>query len=301
MLPLYVAAIYHWRGRVTMALPGFHVVTIALNVPGPLAVARLAEFGARVTKVEPPGGDPLSRGISGWYAELHRGATVLRLDLKQPDDRARMDEILAGAELLVTSQRLGALARLGLDWATVHARHPHLCQVAIVGHPAPDQDLPGHDLTYLAPTGLLSPPEMPRTLMADILGAERAASAALALLLARERGGAAGYTEVALSDGADVLALPLRHGLTGAGRRLSGGFAGYNLYETRAGWIALGALEPHFWQRCRDALDLGDDPEVEAVRAAFMARTAAEWVAWGREQDVPIVALGQATPLGNAS
>jgi crotonobetainyl-CoA:carnitine CoA-transferase CaiB-like acyl-CoA transferase len=251
--------------------------------------------------VEPPGGDPLARGISGWYADLHRGATVLRLDLKQQGDRARMDELLAGADLLVTSQRPGALARLGLDRAAVHARHPRLCQVAIVGHPAPDQDLPGHDLTYLAPTGLLAPPEMPRTLMADILGAERAASAALALLLARERNGGAGYTEVALSDGADVLALPLRHGLTGAGRRLSGGFAGYNLYETRAGWIALGALEPHFWQRCRDLLGLGDNPDMDTMRAAFMARTAAEWVSWGREHDVPIVALDTATPHGDAS
>jgi crotonobetainyl-CoA:carnitine CoA-transferase CaiB-like acyl-CoA transferase len=272
----------------------FRVVTIALNVPGPLAVARLAGFGAAVTKVEPPGGDPLGRGRAAWYAELHRGATVLRLDLKESGDRARMDELLAGADLLVTSQRLGALARLGLDWAAVHARHPRLCQVAIVGHPAPDQDLPGHDLTYLAPTGLLSPPALPRTLMADSLGAERAASAALALLLARERGGEASYAEVALADGAEVLALPLRHGLTGEGRRLSGGFAGYNLYETRAGWVALGALEPHFWQRCRDALGLGDDPEVGAVRAAFLARTAEEWVAWGRERDVPIVALPDA-------
>lgn len=268
----------------------FRVVTIALNVPGPLAVARLAEFGAAVTKVEPPGGDPLGR--SAWYAELHRGATVLRLDLKEPGDRARMDALLAEADLLVTSQRLGALARLGLDWAAVHARHPHVCQVAIVGHPAPDQDVPGHDLTYLAPTGLLAPPGMPRTLMADILGAERAASAALALLLARARGGEAGYAEVALSDGAEVLALPLWHGFTGEGRRLGGGFAGYNLYETRAGWVALGALEPHFWRRCREALGLGEEPEVGAVREAFLTRTADEWVAWGREHDVPVVAVG---------
>ncbi|MFN8514071.1 MAG: CoA transferase [Chloroflexia bacterium] len=257
----------------------FRVVTIALNVPGPLAVARLAEFGAVVTKVEPPGGDPLGR--SAWYAELHRGTTVLRLDLKEPGDRARMDGLLAEADLLVTSQRLGALARLGLDWAAVHARHPHLCQVAIVGHPAPDQDVPGHDLTYLAPTGLLAPPGMPRTLMADILGAERAASAALALLLARARGGEAGYAEVALSDGAEVLALPLRHGFTGEGRRLGGGFAGYNLYETRgvggaggAGAAFLAAL-PRF-------AGAGEEPEMGAVRAAFMARTAEEWVAWGR-------------------
>lgn len=273
------------------ALDGYHVATIALNLPGPLAVARLAECGARVTKIEPPTGDGIARAAPAWYAALHAGATILRLDLKQPGDRARLDGVLAEADLLVTSQRPSALGRLGLAWADLHARHPRLCQLAIVGHAAPDQEVPGHDLTYLAHSGLLTPPAMPRTLMADIHGSERAASAALALLLARERGGEAGYVEVALADAAEALSLPLRHGLTGPGRRLGGGFAGYNLYQTAAGWVAIGALEAHFWQRFRDALGLGDAPTHEAVRATFLTRSADEWVAWGQARDVPIVAV----------
>ncbi len=266
-------------------------MTTALNVPGPLAVARLAEFGATVTKIEPPTGDPLASFAPAWYAALHRGATILRLDLKAADGRARMDGVLAEADALITSQRPAALALLGLDPASLRARFPRLCQVAIVGHAAPHQETPGHDLTYLAATGLLSPPQLPRTLMADLLGAERAASAALALLLARERGGAAGYAEVALADAAEVLALPLRHGLTGDGERLGGGFAGYNLYETAHGWVALGALEPHFWRRFCAAAGLGNNPEPSAVREAFRTRTAEEWVTWAQVHDLPIVAL----------
>lgn len=274
-----------------LALDGYHVATIALNLPGPLAVARLAALGARVTKIEPPGGDGFARAAPEWYATLHRGATILCLDLKQAADRARLDEVLAGTDLLITSQRPAALGRLGLAWPGLHARFPRLCHLAIVGHAAPNQEEPGHDLTYLAQSGLLTPPHLPRTLMADIHGSERAASAALALVLARERSGEAGYAEVALADAAEAMSLPLRHRLTGPGRRLGGGFAGYNLYETANGWVAIGALEAHFWQRFRDALGLGDTPTTAAVRAAVLTRGADDWVAWGRKHDVPIVAV----------
>ena len=274
-----------------MAPQQIHIATIALNLPGPLAVARLAEFGARVTKIEPPGGDSFAQAAPEWYAALHHGAAVLRLDLKHPDGRAQLDEILTDTDLFVTSQRPAALRRLGLTWGTLHSRFPRLCQLAIVGHPAPHQDLPGHDLTYLAHTGLLSPPHLPRTLMADLHGGERAASTALSLLLTREQTGQAGYAEVALADAAEILALPLRHGLTGPDNRLGGGFAGYNLYETSAGWVALGALEPHFWQRFRDTLNLGEDPNPTTIRALFLTRTAHQWVAWADENDIPLVRL----------
>jgi alpha-methylacyl-CoA racemase len=246
-------------------LAGLRVVTLALNVPGPLAAARLAGFGATIVKIEPPGGDPLAASAPRWYAELHTGATVRRLDLKAAGDRAEADALLAGADLLLTSSRPAALARLGLAPDGLRERHPRLCQVAIVGHAAPHQEVPGHDLTYLAAAGVLDPAALPRTLAADILGAERAASAALALLLARERGDAAGYAEVPLADAAEVLALPLRHGLTRPGGVLGGGFAGYRLYATARGHVALAALEPHFWRRFGDALGLRDPDAARAT------------------------------------
>ena len=93
--------------------------------------------------------------------------------------------------------------------------------VAIIGYLTPRGDAPGHDLTYLAEFGLLSAPDMPRTLLADLAGAERAVSTTLALLLNRQKQGA-GYAEVALSEAAAFFAEPLRYGITKPGAELGG-------------------------------------------------------------------------------
>jgi alpha-methylacyl-CoA racemase len=272
-----------------MLLTGFRILTLAVNVPGPMAVARLAEMGAAVAKIEPPAGDGLARSAPDWYSAMHRGVDVRRLDLKTDDGQAQCAGLLAETDLLLTSSRPSALARLGLDWTTLHTRYPRLCQVAIVGHGAPHQEVPGHDLTYLASAGVLAPPAMPRTLAADLLGAERATSTALALLLTRERKGVADYVEVPLGDAAEVLALPLRHGLTRPGGTLGGGFGGYNLYATADGWVALAALEAHFWRRFQSETGL-DNPDIAAVQALFLTRTAEDWAAWATERDLPIMA-----------
>ena len=258
-----------------------HVVTTALNIPGPFAAARLRELGATVTKVEPPDGDPLAIAAPDWYARLAAGQKVVRLDLK----RQTLDELLEPADLLLTAQRPAALARLGLAWDVLRRRHPRLSHVAIVG----EGGRAGHDLTYLAGRGLLEPPRLPRTVMADLLGAERAVSAALALLLAREQGAAPSSVEVSLAEAADALAAPLRAGLTAPDGMLAGTLPVYGLYETSDGWIAVAALEPGFRERLAAGLDV--ELTRPALEAAFRTRTGAEWEAWALEHDVPIEAL----------
>lgn len=208
------------------SLEGVRLVTLAQNVPGPTAAARLRGFGTSVVKVEPPGGDPLASSNPAWYEALASGQEVIRLDLKSDAGRARLDERLAEADVLLTSSRPGSLTRLGLGPEALRTRYPRLCCVAITGYPAPREDAPGHDLTYLAEFGLLSPPEMPRTLLADLAGAERAVSATLALLLDRERGMSAGYAEVALSEAAAFFAEPLLYGITEPGAHLGAGSPG---------------------------------------------------------------------------
>jgi len=203
-------------------LRGVRVITLAVNVPGPVAAARLTQLGATVIKVEPPDGDPLAAVSPAWYRELRAGQEVVRLNLKADDDRAALDDLLGQADLLLTATRPAALDRLDLSWPRLHARFPRLARVAIVGPPASHAGAPGHDLTYLAPLGLLSPPELPRTLLADLAGAGRAVEAALALLYARERDHVAGHVEVSLADAAGLFADPLRHGLTRPGGALNG-------------------------------------------------------------------------------
>src|SRR5262245_65251204 len=124
-------------------------VNLGTNLPGPVAAARLVELGATVTKVEPPDGDPVELVAPALYAELARGQDVVRLDLKTPDGRSELDRLLAGADVLLTSSRPSALARLGLGRDELAQRHPHLVHVAIVGRPEPEQELAGHDLTYV--------------------------------------------------------------------------------------------------------------------------------------------------------
>jgi len=270
-----------------LPLKGITVVNLSLNLPGPAAARRLQRLGARVVKVEPPAGDPMRIYHAGWYAELAAGQEQLTLDLKSEAGRARIDELLASADLLLTATRPAALGRLGLGWDELHARFPRLCQVAIVGYPAPRQNEAGHDLTYQAALGLLNPPHMPRTLLADMAGAEQAAGAALALLLGRERGRQGGYAEVALSEAAAAMAEPLLFGTTAPGAILGGGTPEYNLYPAKDGWVALAALEPHFKARLESAL--GGD-----YGAAFRTRSAGEWQEWGQQFDIPIAAVGGA-------
>ncbi len=246
-------------------------------------------MGASVVKVEPPGGDPLARMCPGYYEDLNAGQEVVRLDLKDRHDRASLDERLGGTDLLLTASRPAALGRLGLSWPELHAGFPRLCQVAIVGHPPPDEDAPGHDLTYQARFGTLSPPEMPPVLVADLAGAERTVSAALSLLFARDRGHGAGYERVALSEAARSFAEPLRQGLTAPGGVLGGGFPGYGLYRARQGHVALAALEQHFWKRLLEELEsTGDRRDLGRI---FETRTARQWEAWAAERDLPLAAV----------
>jgi len=270
-------------------LEGVRVVSLAVNLPGPVAAARLAGLGATVVKVEPPSGDPLDAVAPGWYGELARGQVVHVIDLKDEVAKQRLDVLLEEADLLLTSSRPLALDRLGLAWPQLTARFPRLCQVAIVGHAAPDQDLPGHDLTYQASSGLLPIPTLPRVPLADLAGAERAVTAGLAALLQRAMSGTSSYCEVALADVCDDFAEPVRRGLTTADGVLGGGSPGYGIYAASTGHVALAALESHFWRRLLTLLEV--DGSRTSLESAFVQRTALEWEEWARLHDLPLVAV----------
>jgi crotonobetainyl-CoA:carnitine CoA-transferase CaiB-like acyl-CoA transferase len=276
-------------------LDGLRVVSTAVNLPGPAACARLRDLGARVAKVEPPGGDPLEGFAPAWYRRLSDGMDVRRLDLKGEQGARDLDALLAAADLLVTAQRASALARLRLDARSLAERHPRLCSLAITGHAPPHEERAGHDLTYLAAHGLLAPPALPATLFADMAGAERAVSTALALIHARDRDGRGRSATVPLDDAAAFLAQPLAEGLTRRGGPLGGGLAAYNLYEAREGWIAVAALEPHFARRLAEAFGLQELTR-DALAARFAAQSAAHWERWALERDLPIVAVRLPSP-----
>lgn len=270
------------------ALDGIRILNLAVNLPGPAAAQRLYQHGASVIKVEPPSGDPMELYHAEWYRTMAAGHAVVRIDLKTDEGAACLTELLKETDLLITASRPAALKRLGLDWQTLQQTYPGLCQVAIVGYPAPRENEAGHDLTYQASLGLLTPPNMPRTLLADMAGAELTVSAALSLLLARERGQGSGYAEVALSEAASVMAEPLRFRTTSPGALLGGGIPEYNIYQASDGWVAVAALEPHFKTRLEETLAVSSTKDYQAV---FLTRSADAWQQWGQELDLPIVAV----------
>ena len=261
------------------------IVTMAQNVPGPVAVARLVTGGATAIKIEAPWGDPLEGFCKSWYDELHAGVTIARLDLKSADGMRSLTDLLGSADVFITSHRPAALERLGLDAAALAQRFPLLRHLNSVGDTAHPNEA-GHDLTYQAQAGLLQD-GMPKTLLADLLGAERAHAAVIEMMHL----GPGGRRVVGLFDALSTLTAPLRHGLTAPGGVLGGANPAYGIYAARDGRVAVGALEPHFRDRLYTALGLADG---SPMAATMLTKTAAEWEQWGHERDIPIRVIAAA-------
>ncbi|MBP6684704.1 MAG: CoA transferase [Leucobacter sp.] len=271
-------------------LAGVHVVSLATNLPGPLAAARLHELGATVTKIEPPTGDALAQGAPCWYASLTRGQTILRLDLKAQTDLDRFTDVLTRADILLTAMRPSAAERLGIP--DIVAGFPRLSVIEIVG--SDDAERPGHDLTHQAEHGLITPPLMPRVLIADLLGAERAVSAVLLALLNRAASGRGDHQRVSLERAAADASESTRFGLTSPGGILGGADPAYGLYDTADGVIAVAALEPHFRERL--TLMTGGSSR-DALERAFRTHPTTTWLRLAADADIPLVRVDSSAEL----
>lgn len=227
-------------------------------------------MGASCAKLEPPSGDPMAHYNLMAYRQMHEGVRVVQANLKTQEGQQVLHEELTQADVLLTSFRPSALQKLGVGWEALHARHPTLSQVAIVGASGARAEEPGHDLTYLAENGLVPGLETPPTLYADMGGSLMASEAVLQALLQRQATGEGIYIEVPLSDAAQYLALPHQWGLTTRESLLGGAHAGYRVYPCKDGRVAVAALEPHFAAAlCAAAgVEGGSDP-----RTMFSAAT----------------------------
>ena len=273
------------------SLAGNTVISLAVNLPGPLAAARLHSIGARVIKVEPPGGDPLNLLYPDYYQELTAGQEIRTIDLKDGAGAEQLKALLAEDDLLLTSMRPRAAAALGLpelvdEYGLVH--------VEIVGFAGDRADVPGHDLTYQAAHSTLLPGTMPTVPVADVLGGEHAALQALAGLRELEaRRGAGQYAgqrtggvvrRVVLDEAAEWAAGPARHGMSTPGGHLGGGLPVYRTYPTADGHVAVACLEPHFAKALGSLLG----SEHEELERVFAAEPTAHWVAFAAEHELPI-------------
>ncbi|MDR1967727.1 MAG: CoA transferase [Burkholderiaceae bacterium] len=286
-------------------LRNVRIVSLALNLPGPAALMRLRAMGAHCLKVEPPGaggatsGDPMGQYNPSAYDVLHQGIRTLVLDLKSERGQARLARQLADADVLLTSFRPSALAKLGLGWKTLRQAYSQLSLVEIVGAPGARAEEPGHDLTYLAEAGLITGIDLPPTLLADMAGALMASEATLACVLHAHSTGKGQYRQVALSQAAKWLALPRTWGLTLPGAAVGGAHAGYAVLPCKDGRVALAALEPHFARALFAAagLPMPDagapfTPQARATIAAWAAgKTCQQLDALAAQHDIPLFTM----------
>lgn len=283
------------------------ILSLALNLPGPAALLRCAQMGAECTKLEPlaPGGaasaDPMGVYSPHAYAALHANVRVLQAQLKTEAGQATLHAELATTDVLITSFRPSALAKLGLAWEALHTRYPRLSLVRIVGATGARADEAGHDLTYLAQAGLVTGTEMPPTLYADMGGALMASEAVLQAQLARAQDGHGVCIEVGLAEAAQWLALPRTWGLSTPDGDVGGKHAGYRIYPCADGRVAVAALEPHFATRLCAAAGLAPSsgmPELlrlpathHAIAAFLGSQSRAQLQALATAQDIPLHVL----------
>lgn len=289
------------------------MVDLSRHLPGPLAARLLADLGARVAKVEEPEkGDPVReappqrKGQGALGAILLSGVESIALDLKQPAAVAVLERLIERADVLLDSFRPGTLARIGLAPEDLRARYPRLvhCSVTGWGPSGPYAGRAGHDLTYEAVAGALAPTAaLPAIPVADLIGAWSAVTAILAALHERQSTGQGSHIDAALLDAglhANLLSWSAEaggHKGVGEPLPLTGALPCYNLYKTADGaWIALGALEPHFWYRFCNAvgrLDLVGKQYSSSPRARrkveelIRSRTRAEWMDVFAREDIP--------------
>ncbi|MCC5972710.1 MAG: CoA transferase [Rubellimicrobium sp.] len=307
-------------------LEGITVVEFAQYLSGPFAGLKLADLGARVIKVERPGtGDPCRglfisdpvQGENTLFHAINRGKESLTADLRDPSDRAMLQDLVARADVVIQNFRPGVIERQGFGHEACHALNPGLVYGSISGFGETDwRDLPGQDLLAQSRSGLVwlsgsrdDPPVPMGLAVADMLSGEALTQGILAALVGRGRTGQGALVETSLLEAVlsfqfEVLTthlndggkLPDRAGMGGAHAYIG---APYGIYPTADGWLAL-AMVPSLAALARlmdlpELAPFADDPalarsrrdEIKAMIArATPGRRTADWLALLQPADI---------------
>jgi len=317
-----------------MKLDGLRVIDLSLFLPGPHLTLMMADHGADVIKIEPPGEGEPNRHLGPkqgeftvYFRNTHRGKRSVCLNLKSEAGREALLKLCETADVLIEAFRPGVVDRLGVGYAAVAARNPRIvyCSIAAFGQSGPYRDIPAHDLATEALAGVVSlnlgndgEPTMPHVPAADMAASMLSFGGIMMALYRREKTGRGDYLDMAMHD--SILAwTPNVLGDVFANRRAPvvkhertfGGSAFYNIYRTRDGkHVVLGAQEIKFVRNLLGELGRLDfvplaergpgphqQPLIDFLRATFATRTQAEWLEWFRGKDVsfaPVNDLRQA-------
>ena len=292
-------------------LEKIRVLDITYYLPGPFSTMRLAEMGAEVVKIEPPGGDPaFSMSGGAVHRANNRGKDILKLDLKTEKGKAELVQHIKHADVLLESFRPGVMDRLGLGYKKVKEINPSIvyCSMTGYGVDGPLANFGSHDLNYLALSGVLSQiadsngkPIIPKNTLADYAGGFAVSESILAALVQRFRTGEGSQIQVSITDAmATFQGTNLEYlisGISGDGiPEIDGSYVSYNIYETKDGrYVALAALEPKFWTNfCLFAkrpdwisyqFERTESKEHQKITELFASRTWEEWYQISLETD----------------
>jgi crotonobetainyl-CoA:carnitine CoA-transferase CaiB-like acyl-CoA transferase len=248
-------------------LDGVKVLDLGIWRPVPYATQLLADMGAEVLKVEPPGGDPM-RIFPDLFTLLNGWKHSVVIDLKTEAGRNRALELAAATDVVTEGFRPGVADRLGMGYEAVRAVNPGViyCSISGYGQTGPLAPLVGHDLNYQAYAGALRPqgneePSLPTVHIADIGGGMAAAMAICAALAGRARTGEGERIDVSMSDLLASWVGPLDSITLADTGGPMGGSPTNGIFATADGrWVTLAIIaEDHFWQGLCDGLGGLDD------------------------------------------
>ncbi|PTX54989.1 crotonobetainyl-CoA:carnitine CoA-transferase CaiB-like acyl-CoA transferase [Melghirimyces profundicolus] len=314
-------------------LKGMRVLDFSRYLPGPYATLRLGDMGADVVKVEDPeGGGDLLRHLQSPGSEsgllfrmLNRNKRSLAVRFRKPEGRELLHQLIEDIDVVVESYRPGVMARWGLDAETLRGINPRLIYCSITGYGQEGRmaNLAGHDVNYIGLAGILDgvgrrdgPPALPSIQVADLAGGLAASEQILAAWIHRQNTGEGAFLDLSMMDvlyGWQAYALFLEQTGQAPSRGahvLGGGVVGYNVYETGDGkYMALGALEPKFWDRFCEAVGrlewkgrgltpVSSDKSLYAdIQALFRSKSREEWTRIGEEADcclTPVLSVTEA-------
>ena len=322
----------------TLPLNTLKILDFSTLLPGPYATMMLADMGADVLRIEAPGRPDLMRllppfdddGVSAGHGMLNRSKRSLGLNLKADGATEIIQKLITeqGYNIVIEQMRPGVMDRLGVGYDALKAICPDIiyCSLTGYGQTGPMRDRAGHDLNYLALSGMLghygrkdgeAPPPLP-TQVADIGGGSlNLIIGLLSAVIRRNATGEGGHVDISMHDGAlswnsTMAADALVGGISAEpeSKPLNGGTF-YDLYETAdGGMLSVGSLEPKFWKQFCQAIGRDDlfkrglNYDIEnqqsfksEIRNAIKGKTLAEWTAIFAEYDAcvePVLSTQQA-------
>ncbi len=308
-------------------LAGVRVLSVGHTLPAMYCIPALRDLGADVTLVEAPDAARYA-SLAGLFPtrSLLAGAARCQVNLRDARGRDAYLRMAQQADVILEGFRPGTSARLGIDYDTVKGANPDVIYAAISGYgqTGPARERVGHDLNYLAASGVLhltgapqGPPAIPGVPFADGLAGLSAALNVVAALWRRAQTGAGCYLDIAIADGpAFLMAMEYDyfwntdHNRQRGDTHLSGGYPWYQIFETADGrYLSIAAVEPQFYRRLCEVLghpdlanrQFADGTERQALfetfAAIFKSKSCDEWMGLLGSEDVcvaPVLTPGEA-------